>query len=70
MYPSLGWALWEVGAIGAAESRTTDVMSEDSKSGRVATLQDQEGTALTVRISSLGSFGAGDSAFPLLRLSL
>ena len=36
-------------ATGAVESCTTDVMTDGSKSGRLATLQQQEETALTVR---------------------
>ena len=36
-------------ATGAVESCATDVMTDGSKSGRVATLHEQERTALTVR---------------------
>ena len=57
-------------ATGAAESCTTDMMTNGSKSGGVTTLHEQEGAALTVRYASSGFSGACEAAFSRLRLSL
>ena len=57
-------------ATGAAESCTTDMMTNGSKSGGVTTLHEQEGAALTVRYASSGFSGACETAFSRLRLSL